>query len=68
VFDGKVMGVIVVATQHDKLLKKNKQFECSTSPFYDKIPAGIRRYYVKSSTVSAEFISLTLSKPDVNLK
>ena len=74
-FDGKVMGVIVIVIvivivpQHgESLQRKNKQFECSNSPFYDKIPAGIRRYYVKSSRFSAEFDSLTVSQPGVNLK
>jgi len=69
VFEGKVMVVIVIVTQQDEAIKrKTKQFECSNSPFYDKIPAGVSRYYVKSSTFSAEFDSLTASQPGINLK
>ena len=60
--------VVIVTQQNESLQRKNKQFECSNNPFYYKILAGIRRYYVKSSTFSAEFDSLTVSKPGVNLK
>jgi hypothetical protein len=56
----------VIVTQQDKSLqRKYKQSELSNSPFYDTIPAGVSRCYVKSSTFNAESDSLTVSKPDL---